>query len=203
MGISLSRVRPRPSEARVLRYIAGAARRLQRASWDLRAQWYRVRGEEAAARALLTAPPGLAERILRALGASIGRGTSLRPPIHVLNPQAGFCHLSIGREVWVGPDVLLDLKAPIEIRDRATLSARTAIVTHLDVGASRLARSFPREAAPVVIDEDAYLGTGATVLHGIHIGAGALIAASALVNASVAADTLVAGVPARPIREIA
>lgn len=186
----------------IVRAVRGAARRLRAGNWELRAQWLRYRGVETAARALLRARPELAIRILRASGASIGDGTTIRPPVHILNPRAGFSQLSIGRDVWIGPDVLLDLAAPIDIGDRATLSARASVVTHIDVGASCVSQSHPPAAGPVTIADDAYLGTAATVLHGCSVGEAALVAAASLVRRSVPARTVVAGIPARPVREI-
>ena len=41
-----------------------------------------------------------------------------------------FSHLRVGEGAWIGPDVLLDLAAPLRIGDRATLSARTSVVGH-------------------------------------------------------------------------
>jgi carbonic anhydrase/acetyltransferase-like protein (isoleucine patch superfamily) len=54
------------------------------------------------------------------------------------------------------------------------------------------------------IGEGALIGMGATVLNGAVVGAGALVAAGALVpeNKQVPPGTLVAGVPARPVREL-
>ena len=53
--------------------------------------------------------------------------------------------------------------------------------------------------APVVIGDRVWVGTGATVLKGVSIGDGAVVAAGAVVTGDVAAGTVVAGVPARPV----
>ena len=54
------------------------------------------------------------------------------------------------------------------------------------------------------VEDGALVGMGATVLNGAVIGAGAMVAASALVSEGmvVPPQTLVAGVPARVIREL-
>ena len=57
-------------------------------------------------------------------------------------------------------------------------------------------------SAPVTIGDDAWIGFGATVLKGVTIGAGAIIAARSLVTKNVAAGTMVAGNPARLMRDV-
>ncbi|MBC8076121.1 MAG: hypothetical protein H7Y32_08620 [Chloroflexales bacterium] len=56
--------------------------------------------------------------------------------------------------------------------------------------------------APVVIGRNVWVGAKATILQGVTIGDGAVVAAGAVVTRDVAAYTLVAGVPARPIRAL-
>ncbi|WP_018388606.1 DapH/DapD/GlmU-related protein [Ancylobacter sp. FA202] len=58
-----------------------------------------------------------------------------------------------------------------------------------------------RRAQPVCIGHDVWIGHGAIVLPGRSIGDGAVIAAGAVVTKDVAPYTIVAGVPARPVRE--
>jgi phosphonate metabolism protein (transferase hexapeptide repeat family) len=58
-----------------------------------------------------------------------------------------------------------------------------------------------RRAHQVVIGHDVWIGHGAIVLPGRAIGDGAVVAAGAVVTKDVAAYTIVAGNPARPIRD--
>ena len=58
-----------------------------------------------------------------------------------------------------------------------------------------------RRARKVRVGHDTWLGHGSTVLPGITIGDGAVVGAGAVVSRDVAPFTIVAGVPARPIRE--
>lgn len=57
-----------------------------------------------------------------------------------------------------------------------------------------------RRLRPLVIGSDVWIGSRAVILPGITIGHGAVIAAGAVVTKDVAPYTIVAGVPARPIR---
>jgi acetyltransferase-like isoleucine patch superfamily enzyme len=52
-----------------------------------------------------------------------------------------------------------------------------------------------------VIEDDVWIGARATLLKGVHIGRGAVIAAGAVVTRDVPSYTIVGGVPARPIRQ--
>lgn len=54
--------------------------------------------------------------------------------------------------------------------------------------------------APTTIEDGAWIGANAVVLAGVRIGAGAVVAAGAVVTRDVEPRTVVAGVPARPLR---
>ena len=54
---------------------------------------------------------------------------------------------------------------------------------------------------PIEIEDDVWIGYRATILSGVHIGRGAVVAAGALVNKDVPAYSIVGGVPARIIRK--
>lgn len=53
---------------------------------------------------------------------------------------------------------------------------------------------------PIIIDDDVWIGYKATILSGVHIGQGAVIAAGAVVTKDVPAYSIVGGVPAKVIK---
>jgi len=57
----------------------------------------------------------------------------------------------------------------------------------------------PHAVGPTILDDDVWIGYGATVLGGVHIGQGAVIGARALVTKDVPPYAVVGGVPARLI----
>lgn len=57
----------------------------------------------------------------------------------------------------------------------------------------------PWTERPVTIGRDVWIGAGCVILPGVEIGDGAIVAAGSIVSRSVPANTIVAGVPARPI----
>ena len=57
-------------------------------------------------------------------------------------------------------------------------------------------------AAPIVVGKDVWIGAHATILKGVTIGDGAIIAAGAVVTRDVPPNTIAAGVPARVVKTI-
>ena len=110
----------------------------------------------------------------------------------------------IGRGVFVGLDTYLDCQFPelITIEDDATLSFRVTVVVHDD--ARRMHGVIPGQlegtVAPVRFCRGCYIGAGALILPAVTVGEGAVVAAGAVVTRDVSPHTIVAGVPARVIR---
>lgn len=58
------------------------------------------------------------------------------------------------------------------------------------------------ESAPIILEENVWLGARVTVLRGVTIGAGSVVAAGSVVVKDIPPRSLAAGVPARVIRSI-
>ncbi|MFO7768975.1 MAG: DapH/DapD/GlmU-related protein [bacterium] len=93
---------------------------------------------------------------------------------------------------YIGPDCYLDDIYPelIHLGPGVVVSFRVTIVAHDHVTDT---------VAPVRVERDAFLGTGAILLPGVRVGAGAVVAAGAVVTGDVGEGVTVGGVPARPI----
>jgi acetyltransferase-like isoleucine patch superfamily enzyme len=144
-------------------------------------------------------PPPIRVWWLRRYGAMIGAGAVIHRS-HFMNLEvAGFRNLRVGARAHIGPECLLDLASAVSIGSRAALSPRVTVLTHADPGESTLQQRYPRQTAPTTLEEDVWIGAGATILHGVRIGARAVVGAGSLVRKSVDADARVAGVPAVPI----
>jgi acetyltransferase-like isoleucine patch superfamily enzyme len=87
----------------------------------------------------------------------------------------------------------------VEIEDDVTIAASVTISSH--DGSYRQAQGLEMRAAPVFVRDHAFIGNHATILPGIQIGKRAIVGAGAVVTRDVQDDTVVLGVPARPLNK--
>ena len=143
------------------------------------------------------------EAILRQFGATIGQNCDIESGLILHGARGDFSHLTVEDRCHIGKEVILDLRAPIIIRRASTISMRVTVLTHLDLGyAQPLDDRYQPTAQPVEIGPEAYIGAGATILAGVRVREHSIVGAGALVNRDVPPNTVVAGVPARVIREL-
>jgi acetyltransferase-like isoleucine patch superfamily enzyme len=122
-----------------------------------------------------------------------------------IDPSAIFYHgfevrnaagLSVGPRVSIGNDAILDARGGITIGSDVNFSTGVSLWTGQHDWQSP---TFAYVKAPIVIGDHAWLSTRVTVLPGVTIGEGAVIAAGAVVTKDVAPHTLMGGVPAKPL----
>ncbi|MBQ9145356.1 MAG: acyltransferase [Clostridia bacterium] len=113
------------------------------------------------------------------------------------------CRFNYGHQIEVGDNVswnmgvYVDAKGGVVMEDYAMLTEWVKIFTHNHDEENHLIRTY----APVHVGKFAKLYTACTVLPGVTIGKGAIVATGAIVNKDVEDYTLVGGVPAKPIRK--
>jgi acetyltransferase-like isoleucine patch superfamily enzyme len=163
---------------------------------------YRMWGADFLARHIYRLPARFFRAVLRSHGARIAVSVTIRPGLYFDNLQCGLANLQIAERAYLGPQILIDLAAPVEIGAEAVLAPRVSIYTHGDVGERMLACYIPREEGPVRLEPGCWIGANAIILPNVTIGECAMVAAGAVVTHDVPPYTVVAGVPARPIRKL-
>jgi acetyltransferase-like isoleucine patch superfamily enzyme len=106
-------------------------------------------------------------------------------------------NLVIGTNSVINAKCRLDNRGAIRIGENVSVSQEVIILTaDHDVNAA----DFAGRSLAVSIDDYVWIGTRATILPGVTIGKGALIAAGAMVTKDVLPYAIVAGVPAKLIK---
>ena len=126
---------------------------------------------------------GSCNRLFQLLARVLPGARTLRVSLH----RARGVH--IGRDVWIGYDVVLDTSRPylITIEDGSSIGMRVTVIAHF------------RETQGVRIERDAFVGPGVIILPNVVVGHGAVITAGSVVTQSVAPMTVVQGNPAVPV----
>lgn len=102
--------------------------------------------------------------------------------------------INIGAEI--GEGTMIDMGA--------VLGGRALVGKNCHIGAGTVLAGVvePPSAQPVTVEDNVLIGANCVVLEGVKIGEGAVVGAGAVVTQDVAANTVVAGVPARKIKDI-
>ena len=136
------------------------------------------------------------QRLSAITGQEIDASTAIFPPFYTnfgrfielgkhvfINHACSFLDIggiTIEDDVQIGPKVnLITENHPLDPADRKTVILK-----------------------PIVIRRNAWLGAAVTVLPGVTIGENAIVAAGAVVNRDVPPNTVVAGIPARVVKEL-
>lgn len=136
-------------------------------------------------------------------GAGIGDNTFLGPVIQyagiAYNPK-----IIIGEGTWVGKNCSIAAIDRVEIGKHVLFAGHVHITDHSHgyediehpIAPQRLISK-----GPVIIEDDCWLGFSCEILSGVHIGKHCIVAARAVVTKDVPAYSIVAGNPARIVKQ--
>lgn len=130
---------------------------------------------------------------------SCGDNICILPPVHA---NWGLAHVSIGENTFINFNATFVDDGGIFIGTGCLFGPNVTIVTAEHPISCGLRKAQLQYNKPVRIGNNVWIGAGATILAGVTIVAEAVVGAGALVNRDVEAATVVAEVPARPIRRI-
>jgi maltose O-acetyltransferase len=142
-------------------------------------------------------PSAIRVRGLRLCGVSVPDSARVHPQCYFSTTR-----VSIGEDSFVNTRCFFESHDTITIGDRVSLAMEVLLCTpshHVGPPAERAGPSF---MGPIVIGDGCWLGARSTVLTGVTIGPGCVIAAGALVTSNCAADGLYVGVPARRVKDL-
>lgn len=133
---------------------------------------------------------------LKEVNARIEPGAIIRDQVLIGDNAVVMMGATINIGAEVGENSMIDMGA--------ILGGRAIVGKNCHIGAGTVLAGVvePASAKPVTIDDDVLIGANAVVIEGVHVGKGAVVAAGAVVVEDVPAGKVVAGVPARVIKDV-
>ncbi len=141
-------------------------------------------------------PEELAELFSELIGKPVGEQFGMFPPFYTDFGK----NITIGNDVFINADCKFQDQGGITIDDGALIGHSVVLATlNHDMDPEKRQQLHP---APIHIGKRVWIGANATVTAGVTIGDNSVVAAGAVVTKDVPANVVVAGVPARIIKEI-
>lgn len=124
-----------------------------------------------------------------------------RVKIGVWGEQSDSGEITIGDYVLISPGTRISARHSITIGD-GVMMANGVYITDSDWHGIYDRTKPSQRATPVVIKNNAWLGDRCTILKGVTIGENSIVAANATVTADVPSNVIVAGSPARVVKQL-
>jgi maltose O-acetyltransferase len=144
------------------------------------------------------ADPAEGLALFREILGAVGEGVDFRPPFYVEYGQ----HLSIGRGSFVNTDFLALGGGRITIGEDVLIGPGVRFYTPNHPLDPDDRRAGYERVAPIAVGDNVWIGGSAVVLPGVTIGADSIVGAGSVVTKDVPPRVVVAGNPARVIREL-
>ncbi len=130
--------------------------------------------------------------LFKLAGIKIGKGSRIHIGARFFQPQ----NVIVGQGSIIGDHVTLDGRDKLVIGNHVDIASQVMIYNAQHDIHSPHFNPIKKE---VVIKDHSFIGPRAIILPGVTINAGAIVAAGAVVTKDVQKNTIVAGVPAKPI----
>lgn len=133
---------------------------------------------------------------MKDINARIEPGAIIREQVEIGDGAVVMFGAMINIGSVIGEGTMIDMNA--SLGGRATVGKNC----HIGAGAVLAGVIEPPSAQPVIIEDGVVVGANAVVLEGVRVGEGSVVAAGAVVTKDVPPNTVVAGTPAKVIKEI-
>lgn len=113
----------------------------------------------------------------------IGEGTRIHDSVTIEEPTG----IAIGNNVSIGPGVYLEGQGGLQVQDNVMISERAIITTSISLPKTLDDKYSGKQRIwkQVVIERDAEIGVGASILPGVTVGSGAVVAAGSVITEDV------------------
>jgi tetrahydrodipicolinate N-acetyltransferase len=128
--------------------------------------------------------------------ARIEPGAIIRDQVTIGNNAVIMMNATINIGAVIGEGTMIDMN--VVVGGRGTIGKNC----HIGAGTVIAGVIEPPSAKPVVVEDDVVIGANAVILEGVRVGKGSVVAAGAVVVDDVPENVVVAGVPARIIKQI-
>lgn len=132
---------------------------------------------------------------IKGLDARIEPGAIIREKVEIGKNAVVMMGATVNIGAVIGDGTMIDMGAILG--GRATVGRNC----HIGAGAVLAGVVEPASAVPVIIEDDVLVGANAVIIEGVHVGKGAVVAAGAVVTQDVPDNMVVAGCPARIVKE--
>ena len=126
------------------------------------------------------------------------------PIIEPITVEGDFCQIYMHSNSVLRRGCFLLARVKIELGENSAVGYGSTILTGANPHGplNLLVRIYEKKRAPVIIKDNVWVGACATILPGVTIGRCSVVAAGSLVNRDVPPYTVVAGVPAKVIKQL-
>lgn len=135
-------------------------------------------------------------KMLNSIGHSIGKGTKVVGPIEC------YSKLEIGQDCWIGKNLKVNGNGTVKIGNRCDIAPEVTFQTGGHEIGSRERRAGNGLICNQVVGNGVWIGGRSTIIGDVTISDGSVVAGCACVVKDVEENTLVGGVPAKPIRKL-
>lgn len=133
-----------------------------------------------------------------------GRNVRLRPYSSIIK---GLSNIYIGNDVSLPKNsTIFCIRAPLFIGNKVTFGPSPTIMTgdhRIDEVGKYIIDNYEKKLEndqPIIFEDDIWVGANVTILKGVKVGRGSVIAACSLVNKNVPPYSIVGGVPAKVLK---